>query len=99
MATKKTVSKKAVRKTAVRKKTVHKGAWVVTTSADRPIAEVAKDLSAAGFVVDQTLDQIGVITGKSDHRGVKKARAIRGVADVSPEHTVDIGPPNSRDTW
>ena len=73
--------------------------WVVTTSGDRPLAEIAKELSKAGFAVDQTLDQIGVITGRSDDKGVKKARAIRGVADVSPETPVDIGPPNSPDTW
>lgn len=29
----------------------------------------------------------------------KKRRAIRGVADVSSDQKVDIGPPNSRETW
>jgi hypothetical protein len=73
--------------------------WVVTTSADRPITEVAKDLSAAGFKIDQTLDAIGVITGKSDDKAAKKARGVRGVTDISPDNPVDIGPPNSRETW
>jgi hypothetical protein len=63
------------------------------------MADIAKDLSAAGFAVDQTLEQIGVITGKSDAKAVGKARVIRGVTDVSPDLQVDIGPPNSRDTW
>jgi hypothetical protein len=63
------------------------------------MAEIAKDLSDAGFAIDQTLEQIGVITGKSDDKAIKKARAVRGVTDVSPEQKVDIGPPNSRDTW
>lgn len=63
------------------------------------MAEIAKDLSKAGFVVDQKLEEIGVITGKSDDAAVGKARAIRGVTDVSPETPVDIGPPNSRETW
>jgi hypothetical protein len=63
------------------------------------MADVARELSAAGFEIDQTLDQIGVITGKGDTKTVGKARAIRGVADVSPELKVDIGPPNSGDTW
>ncbi|BAR57670.1 putative transposase [Bradyrhizobium diazoefficiens] len=53
----------------------------------------------AGFKIDQTLEQIGVITGNSDDKAVGKARAIRGVTDVSPELQIDIGPPNSRDTW
>jgi hypothetical protein len=74
-------------------------AWVVTTSAIRPIAEIAKDLSAAGFKIDQTLDAIGIITGKSDEKAVGKARGVRGVTDISPDNPVDIGPPNSRESW
>jgi hypothetical protein len=93
MAQKKKVAKSAEKKTAPNK------TWVVTTSNDRPMAEIAKDLSAAGFRVEQTLEQIGVITGKSDDKAVGKARAVRGVKDVSPEIQVDVGPPNSRDTW
>ena len=27
--------------------------WVVTTSSDRPLADIAKDLSAAEFKIDQ----------------------------------------------
>jgi hypothetical protein len=81
------------------KGTAPKKTWVVTTSSDRPISEIAKDLSAAGFTIDQRLDQIGVLTGKSDDQVVKKVRGIRGVADVSPDSPVNIGPPNSRDTW
>jgi hypothetical protein len=95
---KKAQSKAAQPKTAPHKTAPHKS-WVITTSGDRPIAEIAKEVSAAGFKVDQTLDAIGIITGKSDDNAVGKARAVRGVTDVSPEHTVDIGPPNSRDTW
>jgi hypothetical protein len=90
--------KKAQRKTAP-KRAAEEKTWVITTSKDRPLADIAKDLSKAGFAIDQTLDQIGVLTGKSDDNVVRKARAIRGVTDVSPEHTIDIGPPNSRDTW
>ena len=88
MAQKKTAPKKAQTR-----------AWVVTTSTHRPLADIAKDLAKAGFAVDQTLEQIGVVTGKCDDAAVRKVRAIRGVTDVSPEPQVDIGPPNSRDTW
>jgi hypothetical protein len=73
--------------------------WVVTTSLERPVGEIARELSAAGFEVEQTLAEIGVITGKSDDTGVAKARKLRGVTDVSPEPEVDIGPPGSRETW
>ncbi len=101
---KKTVKRKAVGKKrpvkkASRKPAAAKSNWVVTTSGDRAIADVAKELSKAGFAVDRTLDQIGVITGKSNPKALQKVRAIRGVADVSPEQKVDIGPPNSRETW
>jgi hypothetical protein len=91
-------AKKPTRKQTAGKKPAAGQTWVVTT-ADRPVAEIAKELSAAGFSVEQTLDQIGVITGKSDHRAVKKARAIRGVTDVSPDPQFSVGPPNSHDTW
>jgi hypothetical protein len=95
---KKTVKAKSGRKTAPARKSAQ-GTWIVTTSGDRAIADVAKDLKAAGFAIEQTLDQVGVITGKSDAKAITKARAVRGVADVSPDHPVDIGPPNSRETW
>ena len=86
-------------KSKAQSETTQKKTWVVTTSPDRPIADIAKDLSATGFAIDQTLDAIGVITGTSDDKVVGKARAVRGVTDVSPDQNVDIGPPNSRDTW
>ena len=88
----------AQKKKAPSKAAPHK-TWIVTTSADRPIAEIAKDLSAAGFKIDQTLDEIGIITGKSDDKAVVKVRSVPGVADISPDHQVDIGPPNSRENW
>jgi hypothetical protein len=73
--------------------------WVVTTSSERPVADVARDLSAAGFKVEQTLGEIGVITGSSDEKAVKKARSIPGVADISADVPASVGPPKSRDTW
>ena len=73
--------------------------WVVTTSGDRPVKEVAKDLRQSGFAVDQVLEEIGVITGAASEDVVKKARTIRGVADVSRDETIDIGPPGAPETW
>jgi len=73
--------------------------WVVTTSGDRPVNEVAKDLRQSGFAVDQVLEEIGIITGAASEDVVKKARAIRGVADVSRDEPIDIGPPGSPETW
>ena len=100
MAQKKTAGKKAAQQKATRQATAQSGTtWVVTTSSDRPIGDVAKELSAAGFKVDQKLEAIGVITGTGDQKAVDKARAVRGVSDVSAQPKVDIGPPGSSDTW
>jgi hypothetical protein len=73
--------------------------WIVTTSGDRPAKEVAKDLKAAGFSVGQILEEIGSIIGEADERVIDKVRSIRGVADVSREGEVDIGPPDAPTTW
>lgn len=72
---------------------------VVTLSSDRPAGEVHQDLADAGFAIDQVLEQIGVITGRCDDAVAGKVRAIRGVADVSDDAAIDIGPPDSPDTW
>lgn len=73
--------------------------WIVTTTGDRPVKDVAKDLKAAGFSVDKVLDEIGCITGEADENALPKLREVRGVADVSREGEVDIGPPDAPVTW
>jgi hypothetical protein len=73
--------------------------WVVTTTADRPLADIAKDLTDAGFHVGETLAEIGIITGSSDETAVGKARGVQGVTDIAPETAIDIGPPDSDETW
>ena len=72
---------------------------IITISGDRPIQDVAKDLAAAGLKGGQTLEEIGSITGSADDYAVPKLRKVRGVADVSPDLSVDVGPPDSRNTW
>jgi predicted flap endonuclease-1-like 5' DNA nuclease len=96
--------KAAARKTAAKKPAAKRPAtprqdWVVTASADRPMAEIAKELSAAGFAIEQSLDQMGVFTGKSDDNAARKVRAIRGVTNVSPIPSAHVGPPDSDETW
>jgi hypothetical protein len=68
---------------------------VVTVSPGRPIHEVTHDLKAAGFKVNEVLDTIGVVTGSANADHLAKLKAVRGVADVSPDHDVDIGPPGA----
>lgn len=73
--------------------------WVVTSTGKRPFAAFRKDLLDAGFTVDQAMEEIGVITGNSDEAVAKKLRSLDGVADVSPDGDIDIGPPGSSKTW
>jgi hypothetical protein len=73
--------------------------WIVTTSGDRPLPDIQKDMKNTGFAVDQVFDEIGCISGACDDNVAAKVRKIRGVADVSPEGQVDIGPPNAPVTW
>jgi hypothetical protein len=77
----------------------NKQAWIVTTSGQRPLAEVLADLKAAGLSGTAVLAEIGCITGKSDHKSLPKLRAVRGVADIAPDGAVDLGPPDSPHTW
>lgn len=73
--------------------------WIVTTSSDRPIRDVARDLRNAGFEVGHVLEEVGSITGAGTDDAVKKVRTVKGVVDVSPDAPIDIGPPDSTDTW
>ena len=72
-----------------------KHSLVVTLSGDRAIHEVTRDLRAAGFEVDQVLEAIGIVTGAAHPTRLAKLRSVRGVADVSPDYPVDIGPPDA----
>jgi hypothetical protein len=86
-------------KTAKRKKaqqaTAANQPLVITLTGDRPIHEVAGDLKAAGLAVDQVLTSTGIVTGSAHPDAATRLRNVRGVADVSPDHPVDIGPPGS----
>jgi hypothetical protein len=64
---------------------------------ERP--QVARDLKAAGLEVEEKLDAVGIVTGKSHAKSVGRLRKVRGVVDVSPDHKVDIGPPDAPISW
>ena len=74
---------------------------IITTSGDRPINEIRKDLTDKGFYVDQVFDAIGSISGKvDDEKLIDKIKKVKGVTDVSPEHPdIDIGRPGDSETW
>ena len=73
--------------------------WVVTLSRHRPLADLRADLAGAGFAIDQELEEIGVVTGRCDEAGATRVRALPGVADVSKDQPIDIGPPGAPDVW
>lgn len=60
--------------------------WVVTTSQDRPLTEIEKELAKAGasVVKGKRFPEIGVVYIEHDG-SVDKLRGIKGVVDVSPE--------------
>lgn len=57
--------------------------------------EVAKQLAAKGFRGIETLESIGVITGKCAPDLLNELRAISGIATVEPSGSVQIAPPES----
>lgn len=75
------------------------GIWIITTSGERPIRDIARDLAAVGLSKYRILKEVGSITGSASDADVAKLRKVRGVTDVSKSATVDVGPPNSKMTW
>jgi len=73
--------------------------WIVTTSGDRSLSEIKKKVTESGFAVEDVLDEIGCIIGSASDDVAERLRSIPGVADVSPETPVDIGPPDAPVTW
>ena len=73
--------------------------WIVTTSSDRPIKDIARDLEKAGFTVANVLDEIQSITGTAADTAVGKLRSVAGVVDISSDAPIDVGPPDSPETW
>lgn len=82
-----------------KKKTQKTKKWVITTSNERPIDEVTQELTKSGFTVEQVLETIGSVTGAASDDVAEKLRKVPGVADVSPDADVNIGPPNGDVTW
>jgi hypothetical protein len=67
--------------------------WIITATGERPVAEVVTALRKAGLVVGTVMAEIGVITGQCSQAKAAALRKVAGVADVSPDAPVDIGPP------
>lgn len=103
-AKKKTVKRTTVKKTTAKKrgaqgKAATQNTWIVTTSPERPIGDVAKDLAKAGLTRHTVLEDIGSIIGSAGDHTIPRLRKIRGVAAVERDTPIDIGPPGSPTTW
>ena len=70
--------------------------WIVTTSSDRPMTEIANDLKEAGFSIGQVLEETGSITGHAGDEAAGKARSIAGVVDVCQMFRLTSGHPDRR---
>lgn len=68
--------------------------WIITASGTRPVAELVSGLRKAGLEVGTVMGEIGVITGRCTKTQAAALRKVAGVADVSPDAAVDIGPPD-----
>ncbi len=73
--------------------------WVVTPPRDQSLTDVQKKLVDGGFKVDQVLSEIGLITGVADDDVVEKLKQAAKGVDIRPELPVDVGPPDSPETW
>jgi hypothetical protein len=73
--------------------------WIITTDGNRPIRSIAKDLADAGLIGGKVLTEICCITGSAPDKVAAKLRKVQGVIDVSPDMPIDVGPPDSTDTW
>ena len=67
--------------------------WIITATGERPVAELVSDLRKAGLVVGNLLAEIGVVTGQCSKAQAAALRKVAGVADVSSDAPIDIGPP------
>lgn len=73
--------------------------WIVTANDKNVLGDVKKKLTENGFVVDQVLEEVCCITGSANEDIIGRLRTIPGVADVSPEGEINIGPPDAPTTW
>ncbi|MGX7828344.1 hypothetical protein ACTG9Q_24965 [Actinokineospora sp. 24-640] len=71
---------------------------VLVVLADSGLArlpEVVAGLEAAGLLVEEILDAVGVITGTIEHGAISALLAIDGVDDIEPVTTVQLPHPDS----
>ena len=77
-----------------------KQTFIIITTGNEPIQEIATQLKTKGFTIDSTLEAIGQIIAKGTDEMKKEAMQIKGVSDVLPSHDdINIGTPGDNMTW
>lgn len=71
----------------------------VTVKHGHALTEVADQLVSHGFKIDQMLNEIDVIVGSAPRAALAKLSRVLGVTDVAEQPQIDIGPPESGQTW
>jgi hypothetical protein len=73
--------------------------WIITVSGERKLADITKDLQTAGFIVEHVYENVGSIAGTGSEDTAKRLQSIQGIAAVSPDQSIDVGPPDATGTW
>ncbi len=70
---------------------------LVSINNDHPdrFSEVVNDVENAGMEVEQTMENLGVLTGSIDSEKVEPLRREEGVSHVEESRRVGIAPPDS----
>ena len=65
--------------------------WIITTSGDRPIRNIAKDLADAGLIGGRVLAEVRCITGSAGDKVVAKLGKVPGssTSPRTPQSTWD----------
>ena len=70
---------------------------IISVTDDRlsNLSSVVSELASQGLTVEQTLDEIGTITGSVDDARIAALKSVPGVASVEVEGTFQLPPPGS----
>ncbi|MEB3324335.1 MAG: hypothetical protein VKM17_03240 [Cyanobacteriota bacterium] len=73
--------------------------WIVTLDGNESPTQVVKRLQAEGFVVEQVLDAVGVITGQASAETVAALRSLPGLQAIEPDQMIQLPNPGTGPTW
>lgn len=73
--------------------------WIINLDGNELPALVAEHLRAKGFVVEQVLDAVGVITGQASAETVEVLRSLPGIQSIEPDQVIQLPDPGAGPTW